>query len=346
MVNQPNVQPESGDAPVGVGVSRDLPVPTIDLDTTSAKELVGHLSKNTCVIVTGGHGVSPELARDMFGISRQFFNLTEEEKENVKWDGQGEWLGWLPIGSTDVGTGAPLLVEKFELNLPNVEGDKLDDRSAQFGYWPSEPSQFRRVWEQMYVTLGAMSQRIVTMIIEGLDLPRELVPAWTTDHFANMVMNNYVPQENPPEEGQTRQHPHIDFGGITVLSATEAPGGLEVNINDEWVPVALPPNAYLIQAGELLRRWTNEVIPGNFHRVVNPPREVAATAHRMSLVYFHYPELSTVVEPAPSCIDSETVTLEPMISGAHIMRRQRGGYQDEQVNEFAGGALLGAIDKQ
>ncbi|MET0910522.1 MAG: 2OG-Fe(II) oxygenase family protein, partial [Ilumatobacteraceae bacterium] len=182
-------------------------------------------------------------------------------------------------------------------------------------------------------TLGALAQRVVAMIIEALDLPEALVAGWTTHHFANLVVNNYMAQPDAPSEGQTRNPGHVDIGGVTLLSAEEALGGLEVQIDGTWTPVVLPPNAYLVQAGDLLRRWTNNVIPGNMHRVVNPPSHLAATARRTSLVYFHYPAPDTIVVPAPSCVTAGA-DRTPMRSRDHMMYRQYkeradGAYEDE-----------------
>jgi isopenicillin N synthase-like dioxygenase len=162
-------------------------------------------------------------------------------------------------------------------------------------------------------------------IVGALDLPPEDLPAWTTGQYANLVVNNYPPQPEPPLPQQVRVGPHTDRGGFTLLAADDAPGGLEVRLpgSTEWIPVVIPPEAFLVQAGDLLSRWTNRVIRPNAHRVVNPPRDVAATARRQAVVYFHYPSLTHTVTPAPSCVArSGAPTLEPLHAGDHLMYRQ------------------------
>ena len=84
----------------------------------------------------------------------------------------------------------------------------------------------------------------------------------------------------------------------------------------------IPADAYVVQVGDLFSRWTNRRIPANLHRVVNPPRDVAAQASRLALVYFHYPALDAVVSPAPSCVDDERPAIEPIGAGEHLLRRQ------------------------
>jgi isopenicillin N synthase-like dioxygenase len=320
-------------------MASSLPVPAIDLDRTSPSELVAHLRNHSCVVVTAGHGIPDAMWRSMIDTSRTFFALDADVKEAVRWGGEGPWLGYLPMGSTEpAGTTTPKLLERFEVQMPNPwTGDRgdLDGRARQFALWPTAPAGFTEIWVRMYDVLGQLAERVMSMIIDGLDLPEDQRAAWTTNHFANLVVNNYFAQESPPLDGQTRLLGHVDIGGVTLLSADEAPGGLEVQVDGEWVPVVLPPNAYLVQVGDLLRRWTNNVIPGNLHRVVNPPPELASQAQRLSLVYFHYPAPDTVVEPAASCIGEQPVDREAMHSHEHMMYRQRRElYEADYSDEF------------
>ena len=55
-----------------------------------------------------------------------------------------------------------------------------------------------------------------------------------------------------PEPGQLRIRQHTDRGGLTLLWADQAPGGLEVMLprSREWVPVLIPADAFLVQAGD------------------------------------------------------------------------------------------------
>jgi isopenicillin N synthase-like dioxygenase len=131
-----------------------------------------------------------------------------------------------------------------------------------------------------------------------------------------------------------RLRAHTDRGGITILWADDAPGGLEVMLprSREWVPVTIPGGAFLIQIGDLLARWTNRVIKPNIHRVVNPPADAAATSRRLSIPYFHYPRLDTVVEAAPSCVTPGQRAPRPIRASDHVFRRQ----EDYKGEDYAG----------
>jgi isopenicillin N synthase-like dioxygenase len=314
-----------------------LPVPAIDLDDTTPTQLVDHLRRHSCLVIVAGHGIADDLWWSLVEQSKAFFDLPEATKEPARWNRDGPWRGWMPVGSTDAYGATTKLLEKYEVSLPHPwTGDALDvdARAAAFDLWPTQPDGFVPAWVHAYDAMGALAERVVGMIIDALALPDELRPAWTTHHYANLVVNNYMALAEPPVKGQSRHPGHVDIGGITLLSAEEAPGGLEIDAGGTWVSCVLPPNAYLVQAGDLLRRWTNNRIPGNLHRVVNPPPELAAAARRTSVAYFHYPALDTEVVPAPSCLDGTEAERGALRSLDHMIERQRkrlvdGAYDDE-----------------
>jgi isopenicillin N synthase-like dioxygenase len=98
-------------------------------------------------------------------------------------------------------------------------------------------------------------------------------------------------------------------------------GGLEAQLGPggTWVPVVFPPDAVLLQAGDLLHWWSGGLIPANNHRVVNPARdpEVEQT-DRFSVVFFHHPDLDASIEA-----DSAT----RVSAREHVLARQRDSYR-------------------
>ncbi len=299
-------------------------VPSIDLASSRDESVVAALMASSCAFVTG-HGVADSLRSDLTELSRAFFDLPFQEKARVRWPGDGYWRGWQPLFDAPSGEGddsQPL--ERYEFHLApgsDSSDEGLLRRSAEFGFWPSRPEGFRLVWARYHAALARLASAIVTSIAKVLDLPEDEWPDWCEKQFANLVVNNYLAQVDPPPSGQIRQRPHTDIGGLTILWADDAPGGLEVRMPGVpgWTAVEFPPDAFLIQAGDLLARWTNQMIRPNIHRVVNPPPEVAACSRRMSIVYFHYPKLETVVTPAPSCVSAERPAGVSIDAGAHLL---------------------------
>jgi isopenicillin N synthase-like dioxygenase len=302
-------------------------VPVVDLSSpTAGGDLVRSLELASSALIVG-HGVDLALREEVIARSREFFAQPREVKARVRWPGTGPWHGWQPVyeGVDELtGTRVPDLLERFEVQ----EVDEFD-------FWPDSVAGFREAWLAYYFSCATLASRLVRLVAGELELPESVLADWTDRQFANLVANHYLPQVTPPLPGQTRTGAHTDRGGVTLLAADEAPGGLEVRLGGrEWVPVVIPPDAYVLQVGDLFARWTNRRLPANVHRVVNPPAEVAATSSRLALVYFHYPALDTVVTPAPSCVTADRPALPPLVCGEHLLARQEA-YKVRTSEDYA-----------
>ena len=295
-------------------------VPVLDLARTSAGELTQALVDWSCVLVSG-HGVPAALQQEMADVSERFFDLPEREKDAVRSPGEGLWRGWVPVyrGDPDlVGPGVvPDLVEWFQ-------GHEFDT----FDRWPERPARMRPVWLEVFGLYRALSTRVIDMVAAELDLPAEDVPAWTQRPYCGLAANNYPARDEPPLPGQVRFSPHTDEDGITLVTARKDPGGLQIRRpytpEDDWRPVVLPPGAVLIQAGDLLARWTNRVIHANEHRVVYPPDAAGSIPRRQSVIFYLDPARDTTVTPAPSCVARTGESLPPLQVADYIAQGQQG----------------------
>ena len=133
---------------------------------------------------------------------------------------------------------------------------------------------------------------------------------------------------------------HTDYTGFTILWPDPHIGGLEVFIPDsssaseqgQWVACPPRPGAFVVNAGDLIQRWTNDHWVSNLHRVVSSrpssnsmssgPSGAAPENHeraRLSLVYFTGPNFATVCEclPSPLC-SPQAPQYPPVTAGAHL----------------------------
>jgi isopenicillin N synthase-like dioxygenase len=332
-------------------------VPLLDLETATGGEIAAALESASCVFVVG-HGVPAALRTEMADVSREFFHLPRAVKARVEWPGVRPWTGWQPVHEwpPDVsGYGVPDLVERFEVRLPlsgaPPAGAERMAWAGTFPLWPRHPERMAAVWTDFYAEAAALSSTLMRLLADAYDLPTDQLPAWTDRQFSNLVTNWYPPQHSGPPlsgsplsgphlsgpplsgpplsgpaAGSIRQHAHTDIGGLTLLWADDAPGGLEVRFpgRRDWRPVSIHPDAFLVQAGDLLARWTNHRVRANVHRVVNPPASVAATAERTSVVFFHHPDLEADVRPAPSCVPPGQRAARSVNARTHVIHRQSG----------------------
>ena len=81
-------------------------------------------------------------------------------------------------------------------------------------------------------------------------------------------MKKDVFRKNPD---QVRAGEHTDYGSITLLFQ-DSRGGLQVKSpSGEFVDATPIEGTVVVNAGDLLARWSNDTIRSTLHRVVEPP---------------------------------------------------------------------------
>lgn len=95
----------------------------------------------------------------------------------------------------------------------------------------------------------------------------------------------------------------IDYGSITLLFQDDR-GGLEVRSpNGTFVPVTPIPDTIVVNAGDLLQRWSNDIIRSTEHRVVSPPTPPTGDHYpaRYSIAYFCNPNWDATIDCLEGC---------------------------------------------
>lgn len=137
------------------------------------------------------------------------------------------------------------------------------------------------------------------------------------------------------QEGQTvRIGAHADFGSLTLLFQ-DTVGGLEVeDPNTRGLFQSIPPveGAVMINAGDFLMRWSNDIIKSTVHRVRAPPNAKPATDEmipsRYSIPYFCAPDLTQVVDCIPGTwSDERAKKYGPTSAMEYILERLKANYE-------------------
>jgi len=94
---------------------------------------------------------------------------------------------------------------------------------------------------------------------------------------------------------------HEDINVITLLLGAEERGLQLKDADGEWLEVAPPPGALVVNIGDMLQRLTNHVLPSTSHRGVDPvpSRASFARSSRPAFLYFN-PDF--VIETLPSMV--------------------------------------------
>jgi isopenicillin N synthase-like dioxygenase len=83
-------------------------------------------------------------------------------------------------------------------------------------------------------------------------------------------------------------------------------GGLQVmSPNGRFIDATPIEDTIVVNAGDLLARWSNDTIKSTKHRVVEPP--IAADTHpaRYSIAYFCNPDFERLIDAIPGTYDAK-----------------------------------------
>jgi isopenicillin N synthase-like dioxygenase len=155
--------------------------------------------------------------------------------------------------------------------------------------------------------------RVLPVVARSLDLPADYFASYFNPAQYSLRMLHYpVRDEREPDQYGTGAH--TDGGFLTFLIQSGV-GGLQIRKADgEWFDAPVLPGKYLVNSGDMMRRWTNDRYLSTPHRVMN----VSGT-DRYSMAFFFDPHLDRVLECLPTCTDAGNPPKhEPITYGQYL----------------------------
>ncbi|MGW9135252.1 isopenicillin N synthase family dioxygenase [Streptomyces sp. NPDC055681] len=306
-------------------------IPTIDLrpwlsgDAQARRETAATVDaalRAAGFLLVTGHGVDPALRTAIRDAARGFFRLPAAVKEPyaVKVGGRG-WLGpGAEANGCAEGTQTPPdLKESLSFAAEDPTGDPAIDAEWFLpNTWPREAPGLRALVTEYLAQMRTLSDRLLELLGAALGEPDDFFTRHTTHPTWGFNINWYPGTEvvGEPEPGQFRIGPHTDFGTVTVLDRQAGKGGLQIFTDDGgWEDAPYDPEAFTINIGDLMARWTGDRWRSGRHRVLPPPSDAPAE-ELMSLVYFYECDPRTTVESVPA--PTGRVTHEPVDSHTYL----------------------------
>ena len=224
----------------------------------------------------------------------------------------------------------------MEIGREGVEG--LPNR------WPTtdpEGEAFTTFMKSFFLQLKAVHVEFMRAIAMGIDLDEHFFDSFTDGGDNNLRLLHYpsvkksIFKLNP---GQVRAGEHSDYGSITLLFQ-DTTGGLEVKSpQGTWVRATPIENTIVVNAGDLLSRWSNDRIRSTRHRVIQPPPKPedmedaddsnAMFPARYSIAYFCNPNFDRWIEALPGTWegDEKGKKYDGIKSGEYLVRRLAATY--------------------
>jgi isopenicillin N synthase-like dioxygenase len=255
-----------------------------------------------------GHGLPSRILDDVFAQSCAFFDLPPETKARAS--------GYSPPGYSALDPTRPAdLKEAFRARY---------DRELSPTHWPAELAGFAAAVEGFHLAGADLARQVMHAIALSLGLAEDYFDAAHAPHCGQTHLLHYPPLRAPAGPGQFRSGAHTDYGTLTLLFHHADAGGLEIQRPDEtWVPAPSLPGAVIVNAADLLARWTNDQFRSVRHRVVLPEGALA-TRSRYSAVRFCEPRYDAVITCLPTCQGpGRPARYPPITAGEHIQAKLR-----------------------
>ncbi len=98
-------------------------------------------------------------------------------------------------------------------------------------------------------------------------------------------------------DGEFGIAPHTDTSFLTVLAPNEVPG-LSIRLqNGEWLDAPAIPDAFVVNGGQMLVRWTNDHFLATPHRAIN-----RTGGERYALAFFCDSNIDWPVAAVPTTV--------------------------------------------
>lgn len=252
-----------------------------------------------------GHGVPQDVINGLRHAAHDFFVLPTAQKCTSRHPVEGTNRGYHPVGgeilaASNDDIAAPDLKEFFHVGPVDVTDDPyytsdVGQRFFPANIWPESPAGFESAATVYYRSMRELSTRLMRLAALALGVDEHFFDDKTDRSIGTMRLNYYPAQTTPPHPGQLRASAHTDYGGFTILSGEDVPGGLQIRTRrGQWIDVATTPDTFVVNIGDLLMRWTNDRWLSNLHRVVNPPLDDAHP--RLSIAFFNHPNYDVWIE--------------------------------------------------
>jgi isopenicillin N synthase-like dioxygenase len=258
-----------------------------------------------------GHGVADGVVDDLRRLAHAFFALPVEVKNRARHP-TGMNRGFHQVGgealaAANDAAAPPDLKEFFHIGPVDTTDapyytSPLGRRHFTPNIWPAAPAGFEGAAMVYYRAMCRLIVFLMSLAALALDVEEAFFDDKVNRSIGTMRLNYYPAQSAPPQPGQLRASAHTDYGGFTILSGEDVPGGLQVRARDgQWIDVATTPTTFVVNIGDLLMRWTNDRWLSNLHRVGNPPLVGGGPSRpRLSIAFFNHPNYDVLIECLPS----------------------------------------------
>ncbi|MDX3906122.1 MAG: 2-oxoglutarate and iron-dependent oxygenase domain-containing protein [Pigmentiphaga sp.] len=311
-------------------------IPVIDLADSFSPELarreavawkIHQACRDTGFFYVANHGIPSDVLAAQLDEARRFFAQPLEAKMRIAMAHSPCHRGYDPMRSQTLDVDSPAdLKEGFQFardlaaDHPLVVSGVPNHGPNQ---WPDGLPGFHEQMVDYQARVIALGRHLMRCLALSLELPESYFDAGLAEPMCSVRLLHYPPHPADAGFNQLGAGAHTDWGAITLLLQDDC-GGLEVRNSDGvWLRATPIPDTFVVNLGDMVRRWTNNLYQSTLHRVMNN----TSGRDRYSVASFFNPEHFTRVECVPTCrpADGEP-DYAPCTVGEHIAEMFRLTY--------------------
>jgi isopenicillin N synthase-like dioxygenase len=311
-----------------------------DTDSAAAQSFLetwDHAFRNFGFITLINHGLEQRY-QQLHPLLEEFFDLPEEEKLKFRIAAEYGHGGYIPQGQESV---SRTHLDKAQARPPDAV-ESLATSNSNLGTFPNTANGYPT--DDLLTRCMALKEglddlaiKVMQVMARCLALPPDHFLPYYQDGRANndLRVANYLPVTQSQGGQQMRYGEHTDYTGFTFLWRS-ADNGLQcqhpdIRVND-WIDIPIlaeHQDALIVNAGDLIQRWTNDYWVSNVHRVSGQTNDVDEADRRnpMSIVYFTGPHEETkigVLTESDKVLQQGPVKAhyaEEITAGEHLWRK-------------------------
>jgi len=196
--------------------------------------------------------------------------------------------------------------------------------------WPSSIPGLKATLATYYGHILTLARRLIRLFAQVLELPETYFDHMFKIPGAMCRILHYPPQ--PPSSTTLGIGAHTDIECFTILCQGTQPALQILNTDGEWL--AAPPitGTFVVNIGDMLSYWSNDLFISTVHRVLNITGE-----ERYSIPFFMGPNYETLVEPLESCIKAGKKNYDSILAGDYVFRRlAKSRYSEVEYQKIFG----------
>ena len=255
-----------------------------------------------------GHGIDRSLIDATYATAARFHAQPTEKKLALRTDEHN--IGYLAATGGQRAGRRRSRNDAFFLRRERGPDDRdvlANRRFHAMNRWPDDVPGFRDTVLAYMRALERLCQRLVPIYAVALDMPADTFDTAYAEPHIILRMSHYPPLGDD-EDDDVSLVPHTDSGFMTLLAPNPVPG-LSIQMPDgRWIDAPGVEDAFVVNGGDILHRWTNERFLSTPHRVINRSHR-----DRYAIPFFCDPHHDTLIECLPTCCSPATPAKYPPI---------------------------------